>query len=1145
MTHRSLHIIWVLLLLGCSSVLNAQFSFRTGTNEGGVIAPSVVPWVPVKVNHLWGYADTAGRVRIEPTFDAVSSFNGKYAVVQIGNKAFVIDTSGTVLNPSGHDQILQLEDSIFAVYKNSSENGEGGWGAEKIGGLEILPKEYDYINRLSWFVFSCRQDSSLGFFTRTGILIAPVKYDTGWVFNGTFVGLKHGKYFGVRSFTGVIVLPDSCTEFKSLNASTVAGRINNKWGAGKNDGRVVIPFNYDTLAWLSSLFAVAGNDDSMEVYTTGNTAHRVPGTYIHAVACGGLWVKAYAPNKKCALIDTGGNIIIPPIYDDIVFSGDGNWIVVIDKKFGIVNAGGKIIVPPTYTLIQPFRNGLSVVFAENLQGLINGRGEILSKPANCLITIRRTTAKVVMSDGKVEYIKTDGNGNVIQRDEYEEVRTITIGGDNSYKRRTNLPGRIQSAPNDSLPRAPVGDSLVWFYNIRTLRFGLLDAYNGDTLLPAIYSVARKIGFGYTVVGLAQLSPGIILDGTQWESSALLGVYDDTLGKFVIQPQYTRLEPFHMSADGRKTVFQFVRSDGMAGLVYADGTERILQASCIDFLSGGVAAFCVGGRWEMSEAGKCRMPWEMFRTTFNVANFGPYRNVVASNNNRYQPITHVGGKWGYLDAEGNILVAPVYDSYQHSVGGTCLVKLNKKWGMIDTAGNTRIPFEYDFLRYMFTRTDTFVQSQHNKVRYGCIDTLGNVVVPVQYSKILPLGHGLIAVNSTGKWGVVKTNGQMVTEEKFLEIRPYAEGYAAVRVGRLWGIIDTNGTEVIAPQFDDAGQFSEGLCAVKKAQKWGYMDASGQVVITHQFLTAGPFFRGVAPVKTKSGCGLINRNGATVLKPIYDVIERLSTTPVFTYRSGGLYGLVSTTGKILSTARYAKIKDIGAGRLSYQEGLYWGLMDTLGNRITDSNYERMGTFADGLCPVNVQSQWGFINTSGQYRVTPKYRLCGQFGNGLAPVIDMMGNHHIIDTSGKITVTIRKNAGMTPFTENKTVVRFIVKQKTTFSFYTRFGHRLARDEYADALSFYHGAAPVKVGYQWGLINFTGRYLLKPCYTQMSPFRDGVSIVQHTASFGLLTMSGQELLSPKYDVIVPEGSVIRLQQSNAVGYLHRDGREMWPVQE
>lgn len=1139
------HIV-VVVLCGCVELLNAQ-QLPRAAQAIALIPPNpgpIVDWVPVKVEGLWGYVDTAGQVKIAPQFNSAESFVGSYAVVQMGNKAFVIDTLGTVLTPDGHDQIAQLDDSVFAVYKNSGVHGEGGWGAEKIGGKEIVPMQFDNIARTSFNVYRCTQGELMGFFNRKGNLVAPAVYDTGWVFNNSFIAVMRSRLIGVFSEEGAIILPDSCSRIKALNSTTIAGLKKKKWGAGKENGQVLIPFKYDSVGAISLYFAAAIRNDSLEIYATDKAARKVDGYYIHAVPFGASWAKAYLASKKCAVIDSAGNVVVPPLYDDVFFSGNGNWTIVVDKKWGIIDKQGNIIVAPVYDLIQPFRNGMSIVFSGGLQGLINQRGEILSNVADCSITIRGNTAKVISAGDKVEYVKTDGAGNIIQRDEYEEVRIIKIGGDNSYRTKAALPGAPQ-INSSALSAAPRGDSLVWFYDTDVYLYGLRDAFLGDTIIPPTYVSARRIGFGYTIVGKQESAPGVILDGKQLNSGVLLGVFDDSTGKFVIEPKFTRLTPFSMSGEGSKTLFQCVRTDGLAGLISADGSSRIIRASCIDRVNDGVAAFCVGGKWEMLDNGECKTNWAFFSKAYNISDNGPFASMIESQNAAGHPVSHTGGKWGFMDHEGNILVEPQYDAYEPSLAGTCIVRIGKKWGMIDTSGKTVVPFEYDMMRYLITRTDTLLQTQMNKVQMGCIDTLGNVVVPIANSKIISLGENRLAVSNANRWSVARTSGELITESKYLEIRPYSEGYAAVRLGRKWGLVDTSGTEVVAPIYDDIGQCSEGMCAVKVSLKWGYINTSGSLLIDHLYVSALPYFRGVAPVKLKSAYGLIDREGKTIAKHNYALIERVPGSNVFSYRLDGQNGLMSPTGKQLTTARYHKFKDIGENRIAYQEGLYWGIMDTLGRSLSMAIYDKVGVFAYGLCPVNYQGQWGFIKTNGYYRVNPQYRAVTPFSDGLAYYLDVNSKNGFIDTSGNKEVTIPRCVGATPFVENKTVVRFMEKEKTWFSVYTRFGHKISREKYAAVRPYYGGAAPVKVGFYWGLINFTGRYLVKPCYSQMSEFQDGVSIVQRNCTFGLFTLNGEQLLPADYDVIKVEGAVVRLQRNNEVGYLHTDGRVFWPLQD
>ncbi|HTF05113.1 MAG TPA: WG repeat-containing protein, partial [Bacteroidia bacterium] len=573
-----------------------QIAPNTWTNNP---RPVFVPWMPVKVNRLWGFADTAGHIKIKPQFDAVEPFNGGFAVIQKGNKAYVIDSSGTIVTPNGHDQIQQLEDSVFATYKNTSENGEGGWGAEKYGGKEILAPRYDRITRISYFVFACHADSGMGFFHRNGTLLTRAIYDTGYVFTPRYITLVSGNNYGVISLSGARVLPDSCEMIKILSPTVVAGKKKSGWGANNESGRNVIPFAYDSVGALGNRFAIAEKNDTVHLYAVSAGPSKVDGNYINATPYGAFWLKGYTAEKKCALIDTSGRIIIPALYDDILFAGNGNWIVIKNKMWGVCDSSGKIIVPLNYTFIQPFRQGMSVVSSGILQGLINAKGEVLVNPAQCVITIKGNIAKVMRPNAKAEFVKTDGNGNVTSRDEYEDVRTIKIG---ARPNPVPLPRGGGSGPisgNGLLTIAPRGDSLAWFLDAELGLYGMMDMYLGDTLIKPSFTFITRMGRGLTLVGICDTFQSVAIDGQILQSGVRVGLIEDTTGKMIIRAEYTYLTPYNFAISRDSMLFRCCRRDGASGLVTADGKERFIPASYVGNLIGGVAPFCVGGKWEMN------------------------------------------------------------------------------------------------------------------------------------------------------------------------------------------------------------------------------------------------------------------------------------------------------------------------------------------------------------------------------------------------------------------------------------------------------------------------------------------------------------------------------------------------------------------
>ena len=54
----------------------------------------------------------------------------------------------------------------------------------------------------------------------------------------------------------------------------------------------------------------------------------------------------------------------------------------------------------------------------------------------------------------------------------------------------------------------------------------------------------------------------------------------------------------------------------------------------------------------------------------------------------------GGTWGYLDCNGNVIIAAQYDGAMKFSEGIAAVKRDDKWGFINKEGNVVVSCEYD-------------------------------------------------------------------------------------------------------------------------------------------------------------------------------------------------------------------------------------------------------------------------------------------------------------------------------------------------------------------------------------------------------------------------------------------------------------------
>ena len=207
---------------------------------------------------------------------------------------------------------------------------------------------------------------------------------------------------------------------------------------------------------------------------------------------------------------------------------------------------------------------------------------------------------------------------------------------------------------------------------------------------------------------------------------------------------------------------------------------------------------------------------------------------------------VGGKVGYIDKSGKLVINPQYDEANEFSDGLALVCV----GHCDISP-------------VFERS---LQGQ-------------------DYGTDVPGAH---------KYGFIDESGNMVIDPRFDSASDFSEGLAAVCIGRgcqdhrenqkdaKWGFIDKKGANVIPVQFSRVLDFNEGLagvclgCGAGKDGKWGFIDSSSNYVIIPRYDAVWPFLGGLAQIRlgecnieVKSGktCGFgfIDKTGKYVWAP----------------------------------------------------------------------------------------------------------------------------------------------------------------------------------------------------------------------------------------------------------------------------------------
>lgn len=327
-----------------------------------------------------------------------------------------------------------------------------------------------------------------------------------------------------------------------------------------------------------------------------------------------------------------------------------------------------------------------------------------------------------------------------------------------------------------------------------------------------------------------------------------------------------------------------------------------------------------------------------------------------------PIWDARGKEGFMDARGNIVIAPQFDDVTPFQEGLAAVRNGDKWGYIDPTGKLIIPMRWKEAAPFSDGVAAIVDSYHG------------------------YGHSSLDYSITLKsCGYIDKTGRYVIEpsiEGRMEQCPsFGNGLAPVCYSPV--------LKLFFPDFADAG-------------RCGYLDKSGQwaikpqYVLASQFVPASNFSEGLAPVGLrgsrdptteiwKGDFAYIDRNGRTVL-------ELKGYQQAYPFREGlarvvpgvETTGFIDHTGRLLFKVETNEVGDFFEGRALVRDPRTkrYGYIDKSGKWAIPPNYAQASSFSDGLASVctEEQSQCAYIDTRGQV-ILKREGLGNAFRDGLA--------------------------------------------------------------------------------------------------------------------------------------------------------------------
>jgi len=240
---------------------------------------------------------------------------------------------------SHSDSYNSLSESHFGfVDLNGKVVIEPQW--DEVSGPQL--EEVDKVAGFSEGFAAVKRDGKWGWIDKTGRLFLPPLSAPPNFHEGLSSFERDGKW-GYMDTQGTVVIQPQWEEAGEFSGGYAGVKRDGKWGGIDKTGRLITPLGrYERLYFEPKV---------------------------------GLWL--ITVGKKSGYMDKAGRVVINPVWDDVVFWGEGLALVFRDHKGGFIDQKGKVVVPLEFEQGGPFREGLAPVMRNGKWGFIDKTGTVV------------------------------------------------------------------------------------------------------------------------------------------------------------------------------------------------------------------------------------------------------------------------------------------------------------------------------------------------------------------------------------------------------------------------------------------------------------------------------------------------------------------------------------------------------------------------------------------------------------------------------------------------------------------------------------------------------------------------------------------------------------------------------------------------
>jgi WG containing repeat len=399
----------------------------------------------------------------------------------------------------------------------------------------------------------------------------------------------------------------------------------------------------------------------------------------------------------------------------------------------------------------------------------------------------------------------------------------------------------------------------------------------------------------------------------------------------------------------------------------------------------------------------------------------------------------GTRCGYIDRNGNTIIAPQFDWVDRFVAGRAVVGKAGKYGAIDETGRLVVAPAYDSM----TSFDRGLALVLVGDRLGVIDRNGEWVVPARHGAIMritddaflvaepPYSKGGGPLRPLGdyfnrshpyaygkRWGIVVRGGSWIVPPTFAQVSALSEDLNGLfwaadsqNSSPRWQLMRADGTRLSGDLFDHVQQLQPGQdrAVVQRGGRWGAINGRGEIAVELKFDWLGYFRDGWAPYRLAGREGRIDRDGnilsdgavqPTILDPnvtlgaVVDdkslLIDKAGTTLLGTDHpkcpdgrhlrfEQGRWTIVTADERPAPDIAFEYVHLACAAPSIVKHDGKWGFISIDGKLVVNRYFDHVNAFHEGIATASDAGLWAVIGEDGSYLLGPLRLARGMFVSG----------------------------------------------------------------------------------------------------------------------------------------------------------------------